>query len=247
MKGLKEKSVDMVFADLPYGTTACKWDEVIPMEPLWEQYNRVTKDNAAIVLFASQPFAATLIVSNLEMFKYEWIWRKNTASGFAFAKYQPMRNHEEILVFAKGRTNYYPQKVKSLVKDRPFGRPNGRIQSTGTDHYPGMKPTPANVLQEFVNPKTVLEFGTVGNQNGNKVHPTQKPVALLEYLIKTYTNAGETVLDNTMGSGSTGVACVNTGRKFIGIEKEPKYFEIAKSRIREAQRGPVQPELSALK
>jgi site-specific DNA-methyltransferase (adenine-specific) len=227
MKSLDDKSINLVLTDPPYGTTACKWDSVIPFEPMWKELKRVC--SGTIALFGSEPFSSALRLSSIKDFKYDWIWRKNTVSGFAFSKHQPMRNHESISIF--GKTNYYPQKVKSLVIGRAFNKPNGRIQGTGTDHYPGLKATPAKVLEEYVNPRTVLEFKTVGNQNGAKLHPTQKPVPLLEYLIKTYTLEGETVLDFTMGSGSTGIACKNLNRKFIGIEKDKTYFEIAKSRI----------------
>ena len=225
MKNIPDKSIDMILCDLPYGTTACKWDTVIPFEPLWEQYNRIIKDNSAIVLFGSQPFTSALIMSNLKMFKYEWIWEKDAGSNFATVKYQPMKEHENILVFGKGKTRYFPimqerigsrkgketTTIDSGRKDSVYGTQEGRgILKVGKLRYP-------RSIQRF------------NRERG--LHPTQKPVKLLEYLIKTYTNEGELVLDNCMGSGSTGVACLKTNRKFIGIEQDDKYFEIAYNRI----------------
>ena len=231
MKELKDKSVDMVLADLPYGTTACKWDEVIPFEPMWEQYNRVTKDNAAIVLFSSQPFTATLIVSNLQMFKYEWVWEKSVAGDCMNAKNKPMKKHENILVFSKGTTanrsnrrmTYFPQGLIPIERARSgtdYGATGGSFKVPRPSHKPYIQ-----TLTGY--PTSIIKY----KNDLEKNHPTQKPVPLLEYLIKTYTNEGDTVLDNVMGSGSTGVACKNLNRKFIGIEKEPKYFEIAEKRI----------------
>ena len=228
MKSIPDKSIDMILCDLPYGTTACKWDIIIPFKPLWEQYNRIIKDNSAIVLFGSQPFTSALIMSNLKMFKYEWIWEKDAGSNFATVKYQPMKEHENILVFGKGKTRYFPimqerigsrkgketTTIDSGRKDSVYGTQEGRgILKVGKLRYP-------RSIQRF------------NRERG--LHPTQKPVKLLEYLIKTYTNEGELVLDNCMGSGSTGVACLNTNRKFIGIEQDDKYFEIAENRLKEA-------------
>ena len=225
MKNIPDKSIDMILCDLPYGTTACKWDTVIPFEPLWEQYNRIIKDDSAIVLFGSQPFTSTLIMSNLKMFKYEWIWEKDAGSNFATVKYQPMKEHENILVFGKGKTRYFPimqerigsrkgketTTIDSGRKDSVYGTQEGRgILKVGKLRYP-------RSIQRF------------NRERG--LHPTQKPVELLEYLIKTYTIEGEVVLDNCMGSGSTGEACLKTNRKFIGIEQDDKYFEIAYNRI----------------
>lgn len=225
MPKLPDKSIDMVLCDLPYGTTACKWDEIIPFEPMWEQYNRLCKDNAAIVLFASQPFAANLIVSNLQMFRYEWIWLKSRTTGFLDSKRKPMKCHEQILVFYKNQPIYNIE-LKDLVSPIKSFRKNGK-----TGSLLGKTKQLLGVLQA----KTGFPISVMAFQNDHNVglltHPTQKPVPLLEYLIKTYTNEGDMVLDNTMGSGSTGVACKNLNRKFIGIEKEPKYFEIAKQRI----------------
>ena len=225
MKSIPDKSIDMILCDLPYGTTACKWDIIIPFKPLWEQYNRIIKDNSAIVLFGSQPFTSALIMSNLKMFKYEWIWEKDAGSNFTTVKYQPMKEHENILVFGKGKTRYFPimqerigsrkgketTTIDSGRKDSVYGTQEGRgILKVGKLRYP-------RSIQRF------------NRERG--LHPTQKPVKLLEYLIKTYTNEGELVLDNCMGSGSTGVACLKTNRKFIGIEQDDKYFEIAYNRI----------------
>ena len=235
MKQIPDKSIDMILCDLPYGTTACKWDVIIPFEPLWKQYKRIIKDNGAIVLTASQPFTSALVMSNPKMFKYEWIWEKNCSSGFAFAKYQPMRNHENILVFCSGKTIYNKQQANSKITDRKLGRKNGGFNpKTQSDHTGKMlfskKNNPDNILLEKVNPRTVIEFDVPPRSKGT-LHPTQKPVALFEYLIKTYTNEGNVVLDNCAGSGTTGVACKNTNRNYILIEKEKEYIEIIKARL----------------
>ena len=231
MKDIPDKSIDMILCDLPYGTTACKWDTIIPFEPLWEQYKRIIKDNSAIVLFGNQPFTSQLINSNLQMFKYEWIWDKHIPRGFQVAKYRPMSKHENILVFAKGKCNYYPIKTK---RDKPVKVKNyGNSQSSPVKYNDKKQRT-----YDTINPNTIIQGCWMANKG--KVHPTQKPVSLCEYLIKTYTQEGETVLDNCMGSGSTGVACVNTNRNFIGIELDDKYFEIAKQRISEARNKPKQ-------
>lgn len=233
MATLPDESVDMILCDLPYGTTACKWDTVIPFEPLWEQYKRLIKKNGAIVLFGSEPFSSSLRTSNLEMFKYDWIWEKSKAVGFVNAKLKPMPKHETVSVFSFGKTSngnqgnmvYNPQGLVNHGKT-VRGRKGVSSDSDGNGYgRPSMK---AEYVQEFTNyPTTVLRFGSEGSPQ----HPTQKPVALCEYLIRTYTNEGETVLDNTMGSGTTGVACVNTGRSFIGIERDDKYFAIAQERL----------------
>lgn len=227
MKDIPDKSVDMILCDLPYGTTACKWDNIIPFEPLWEQYKRIIKDNGAIVLFGSQPFTSQMICSNFNNYKHHWIWLKNRGTGFQVAKYRPMMKTEDIIVFTKKRNkiNYYPQMVKL---DKPYYCKNA-TSSNGTN--PLVKFNKGGKLVDKKYPTNVLEF----NKVSKPIHPTEKPVALLEYLIKTYTNENEVVLDNCMGSGSTGVACVNTNRNFIGIELDQKYFEIAKERIEKAQ------------
>ena len=225
MKEIPDKSIDMILCDLPYGTTACKWDSVIPFEPLWEQYKRIIKDNGAIVLFGSEPFSTELRHSNMKMFKYDWIWEKTKASGFLNAKKSPLRAHEVISVFYKNQPTYNPQ---YSFGHKPYKKINvsdgatsvyGKIDKTGTvgESKDGRR-----------YPRSVIKFS---NPNNKTIHPTQKPVALLEYLIKTYTNEGETVLDNCMGSGSTGVACINTNRNFIGYELDEKYFEIARKRL----------------
>jgi site-specific DNA-methyltransferase (adenine-specific) len=227
MKNIPDKSIDMILCDLPYGTTACKWDNIIPFEPLWEQYNRVIKDNGAIVLTATNPFSSVLVSSNLKGFKHEWIWQKEKGVGFQVAKYRPMQEHEHVLVFTKKgeRVNYYPIKEK---RDKP-------IKSKGASTKSGSCPIAYlnNINKTYVDryPTSIKRF----QRDNNKIHPTQKPVALFEYLIKTYTKEGETVLDNCMGSGTTAIAALNTGRFFIGIEKEKKYVDIANKRIEEHQ------------
>jgi len=229
-----ERQFDMILADLPYGTTACKWDTVIPFEPLWEQYKRLIKPRGAIVLFGSQPFTSALVMSNAKWFKYEWVWDKGRPSGCATAKRMPMKRHENICVFYDGQCPYYPIMIK---KDKPQRGKNvtkpGRSQpALGGDYRIYTHSYPISIIYEMKpGPR-------------NYIHSTQKPVALLEYLIKTYTDEGETVLDNTMGSGSTGVACVNTRRSFTGIELLPEYFEIAQERIERAQAEMVQMELN---
>lgn len=228
MKEIPDKSVDMILCDLPYGTTACKWDNIIPFEPLWEQYKRIIKDNGAIVLFGSEPFASKLRLSNLKNYKYDWVWDKVVGKGHLVAKYRPMQRTENILVFGKGKINYYP-----IMVDRD--RDKWRIGKEGkrTEILGGIKKEQDYKLYKQYYPTNLISFN---NHNPrNKLHPTEKSVALLEYLIKTYTNENDTVLDNCMGSGSTGIACINTNRNFIGIELDKKYFEIAKERIYKAQ------------
>ena len=225
MKNIPDKSVDMVLCDLPYGTTACKWDSVIPFEPLWEQYNRIIKDNGAIVLFGSEPFSSKLRMSNIKNFKYDWIWNKKKGGNPLLSKIQPIKITENISVFGKNKVNYYP-----IMTERD--KPKNRGKNTGKKSETTNNAWVENKTYTHLYPKNIIEFSNA-SQKG-KLHPTQKPVALLEYLIKTYTNENETVLDNCMGSGSTGVACVNTDRKFIGIELDNTYFEIAKERIEKA-------------
>ena len=225
MKNIPDKSIDMILCDLPYGTTQNKWDSVIPLEPLWEQYKRIIKDNGAIVLFAQTPFDKVLGASNLKMLKYEWIWEKQQGTGFLNAKKMPLKKHENILVFYKKLPIYNPQMIGNEIRTIKRNK-NGKT----TDNY-GKFTYDEQSTYVGRYPTSILSF----DRDKNKLHPTQKPVPLLEYLIKTYTNEGEIILDNTMGSGSTGVACINTNRKFIGIELEEKYFNIAKNRIEEAQ------------
>lgn len=225
MKDIPDGSVDMILADLPYGTTACKWDNVIPFSLLWEQYEKIIKHNGAIVLFGTEPFSSNLRLSNLKMYKYDWIWEKPQGVNFAQCNHMPMSVYETISVFG----NFGMSKN---AKIQPVYNPQGLIEinkpknaKTFSDHRPTSNNK--NHIQKFSNyPRQVIRFP---QERG--FHPTQKPVALMEYLIKTYTNEGDTILDNTMGSGTTGVACMNTGRKFIGIELDEHYFNIAKERI----------------
>jgi site-specific DNA-methyltransferase (adenine-specific) len=219
MKDILDGSIDMILCDLPYGITACKWDTVIPFEPLWSLYKRIIKDNGAIVLTASQPFTSALVMSNPKWFKYEWIWIKNNATGHLNAKRKPMSIFEDIVVFGDGALNYFPQGLVPFNKKVRRGHNGDNYGKSGTENF-----------QKFTNyPLDILCFGS----DPSKLHPTQKPVALMEYLIKTYTNKGDTVLDNCMGSGTTGVACKNLNRNFIGIELDPDYFKIAEKRINE--------------
>ena len=226
MKRIPDGSVDMILCDLPYGTTACKWDNIIPFEPLWEQYNRIIKDNGAIVLFGNEPFSSKLRMSNLKNYKYDWIYVKSQAQNFLNAKKQPLRNNETISVFYKKQCTYNPQmrkgkpykctkgkSSKSISNDENITNGGHLTQNYGTRY-------PLSVMNKFN-----IETG---------LHPTQKPVALLEYLVKTYTNENETVLDNCMGSGTTAIACINTNRKYIGFELDKHYCDIANERIQKA-------------
>ncbi len=218
MLSIPEKSVDLILCDLPYGTTQNKWDSVISLDSLWPNYRRVNK--GAVVLTASQPFTSAVVCSNTDEFKYAWVWEKSSATGHLNAKRMPMKLHEDVLVFAQGAAPYNPQGLTPWGKVTRRGNNGGNFGVSGTEN-----------LQEFTNyPRSLLRF----SGEGKTVHPTQKPVALMEYLIRTYTNEGDTVLDNCMGSGTTGVACANTNRKFIGIERDENYFQIAKARIEEA-------------
>lgn len=225
MKNIKDKSIDMILADLPYGTTQANFDTVIPFEPLWEQYHRVIKDNGAIVLFGQEPFSSYLRLSNIKEYKYDWIWDKVKGVGFLNAKKQPMRNHELISVFYKQQCKYNPQMTHGHKRKVSYRTDNQQGEVYGncgenlydsTDRYP----------------RSIQVFST--DTQNSSLHPTQKPIALLQYLIKTYTDEGEWVLDSCMGSGSTGVACCTTKRNFIGIELDENYFEIAKKRIEES-------------
>jgi site-specific DNA-methyltransferase (adenine-specific) len=227
MKEIPDKSIDMILCDLPYGTTACKWDVVIPFEPLWKQYKRIIKDRGAIVLFGSEPFSSYLRMSNIKQYKYDWIWNKKKGGNIFLSKFQPHKITENISVFNAGI--YYP-----IMTEREKIK---KSKNYGTGESMGGSKIKEEKVYTYTHryPKNIIEISNA-NQKG-KVHPTQKPVALLEYLIKTYTLEGETVLDNTMGSGSTGIACINTKRNFIGIEKDDKYFEIAKKRIGETIHG----------
>ena len=227
MKDIPDKSVDCIITDLPYGTTQCKWDTIIPFEPLWKQYNRIIKDNGAIVLFGTEPFSSHLRLSNLKNYKYDWIWDKVKGTGFLNAKRQPMRNHELISVFYKKQCTYNPQKTYGHKMKKSY-----RSKDLQTDVYGEMKNDYTYESTERY-PRSIQVFST--DTQNSSLHPTQKPVALIEYLIKTYTNDGELVFDSCMGSGTTGVACINTNRRFIGIELDNNYFEIAKNRISEVE------------
>lgn len=229
MKAIPDKSIDLILCDLPYGTTACSWDNIIPFEPLWEQYERIIKDKGAVVLTASQPFSSALVMSNPKLFRYEWVWDKKNPTNFAMAKKQPLKYHETILVFAKKQTEYYPIKWRGkpnhkqgLLKNDQQSEVYGKIKRT-KDNLSGMK-----------YPRSIIEISKHSSQGG--LHPTQKPVALFEYLVKTYTNEGDVVLDNCMGSGTTAIACLNTNRKYIGFEIDEDYFETANKRIKEYQK-----------
>ena len=231
MKDIPDKSIDLVLTDPPYGTTACKWDTIIPFEPLWEQYKRIIKDNRAIVLTACQPFTSKLVMSNIEMFKYTWAWNKKGNGGFVNAKNKPLNTMEDICIFSFGTCAncsnknmiYNPQGLK------PYGKETKRGSKQGKENTYWRPSTNSGVsFQEFTNyPRNYLEY----HYQTGAIHPTQKPVPLFEYLIKTYTNEGDLVLDNCMGSGTTAVACINTNRNYIGIEKEQRYFDIAQERI----------------
>lgn len=219
MKDIPDKSIDMILCDLPYGTTACKWDTIIPFVPLWEQYKRIIKDNGAIVLFGSQPFTSALIMSNIKQFKYEWVWNKITARGHLVAKIRPMAQHENIIVFGKNKIQYNPQMV---LRDKPIKGTEGKRTTIMGGESVGY-----SKVYTHSYPKTIQTFSV----DKNIGHPTQKPVALFEYLIKTYTNEGDLVLDNCAGSGTTGVACQNLNRNFILIEKEQEYIDIINKRL----------------
>ena len=215
MKEIPDGSVDMVLTDPPYGTTACKWDSIIPLEPMWEQLKRIIKPNGAIVMTASQPFTTTLISSNMKMFKYCWVWKKSKPTGHLNAKKQPLKTYEDIVLFYSKQCTYNPQGVRPTDKF---------VSRTNRGNYGECSKTTRQTVTNY--PRNIVEFPSIDG-----VHQTQKPVALMEYLIKTYTNEGETVLDFTMGSGTTGVAAQNLNRNFIGIELDEGYFNIAKQRI----------------
>lgn len=216
MRTIPDGSVDMVLCDLPYGTTQNKWDSVIPFDALWEQYWRVCKPNAAVVLTAAQPFTSALVMSQIEHFKYDWSWNKTAATGHLNAKKRPMRNHEDVLVFSRGVTPYFPQGLENFNKITRRGSNGSNFGKSGTEN-----------LQTHTNyPRSRIEF-----PNDGKIHPTQKPVALFEYLIRTYTNPGETVLDNTAGSGTTAIAAENANRAWICIERDPDYYASAVGRV----------------
>lgn len=236
MKDIPDKSIDMILCDLPYGTTNCKWDNIIPFEPLWEHYKRIIKDNGAIVLFGSEPFSSALRMSNIENYKYDWKWNKVQGTGFSACRRQPLRVIEDIIIFYKKQPTYNPQMT---ARDKVIDSSNWKQDKRASENS-GFTTVDNSLSQKVYKEKYPVNYIEINRalkecNNSNRLHPTQKPVSLLEYLIKTYTNEGETVLDNCMGSGSTGVACINTGRRFIGIEKDEKYFNIAKERINNAR------------
>lgn len=235
MEYINDESVDLILCDLPYGMTSSKWDKPLPFNLLWSNYERIIKPKGAIVLFGAEPFTSQLILSNIDLYKYTWYWNKNSTSGFVNAKLKPMNTIETISVFSKGKTsngnvnnmNYYPQGLKPCNKVRTMGN-----KKKADNTYARPSNMGNFIKQDWTNyPKNYIEF----NRVGKCVHPCQKPTDLLEYLIKTYTKEGDVVLDNCMGSGSTGVACVNTKRNFIGIELDKKYFDVAKQRMEESK------------
>ena len=239
MQDIEAGSIDAIICDPPYGTTACKWDSVIPFEPMWEQLNRIIKPNGAIVLFGSEPFSSLLRVSNLKKYKYDWVWEKSMPTGMATSSFMPMKYHEIISVFVnRGKSTFNKQLSERSEIGKARLKNSGKVlngKKSNGNHIGKSKlqGTYSQYNKTKVNPKTVLKFKSVPNCNGTKLHPTQKPVLLMEYLIKTYTNENETVLDFTMGSGTTGVACKNLNRNFIGIELDQAYFDIATKRINE--------------
>lgn len=220
MRDIPDGSVDMVLTDPPYGTTQCKWDSVIPFEPMWSELWRIIKPNGVIALMAQAPFDKVLGASDISSLKYEWIWQKETATGHLNAKKAPLKNHENILIFCKGKPTYNPQ---MRIGFKPYKQAQGKTKSKNYGKQPGA----VSISNGERYPLSVISFA----RDKGKIHPTQKPVALMEYLIRTYTNEGETVLDFTMGSGTTGVAAKNLNRKFIGIELDLDYFQTAKDRI----------------
>lgn len=221
-KFVDDKSIDMIFCDLPYGTTQCKWDSIIDLPKLWSEYKRVIKDNGAIVLFGREPFSSSLISSNYKMFKHKWIWDKKQSGSAINAKYMPIQLDEDIIVFAKGKVNYYPIMRKGKMRKRGgykkgnsiMGKLENRFENYSDEYYP------TNILNEFSNAKRT-----------GRLHPTQKPLALIEYMIKTYTNEGDLILDNACGSGTTGLGAKNLGRNFIMMEQDPDYYETACKRV----------------
>ena len=226
MKLIPDESIDMILCDLPYGTTACRWDTIIPFEPLWEQYGRIIKDDGAIVLFGSEPFSSYLRLSNIKNYRYDWVWEKEQGANFMLCKYQPYKVHENISVFSKQRHLYCPQ----MTEGKPYisgkgtsGDITGNVEKVQTKNY-GTR-----------YPRSIQRFNT--DKSKGSLHPTQKPVALMEYLVKTYTNEGETVLDNCMGSGTTAIACINTNRNYIGFELSEEYCKIAEERIGAVTQG----------
>ena len=233
MKNIPNRSVDMILCDLPYGTTACKWDTIIPFEPLWEQYERIIKPNGAIVLTASQPFTSALVMSNPKLFKHQWQWIKNKPTGAFSAKYMPMKANEDVLVFCKNKANYYPIMVKRTEKEFKECYRKNDSKSWGNNiqnHKDNLIIRKPKDEQWFKYPTNILNIAKDDKRDGTQ-HPTQKPIELFEYLVKTYTNENDLVLDNCAGSGTTAIACLNTNRQFIVMEQDPNYFEKIKKRV----------------
>jgi site-specific DNA-methyltransferase (adenine-specific) len=231
---IPDKSIDLILTDPPYGTTACSWDSIIPFDKMWSELKRIIKDNKAIVLFGAEPFSSNLRMSNIKNYKYDWIWEKDNGTNFASVKYQPFKVYENILVFGDFPVAYTPKNIKcynpQMTNGKPYKTVSGKQKSDSAIIRDGCKEKMSNY--ETINngqryPRNIIKF----NRDKNKIHPTQKPVSLIEYLIKTFSNENDTVLDFTMGSGTTGVACKNVNRNFIGIELDEKYFDIAKNRI----------------
>ena len=231
MKDISDKSIDMILCDLPYNKTGCSWDIMIPFEPLWEHYSRIIKDNGAIVLTGSQPFTSLLITSNLKMFRYEWIWKKAYKTLHPRASFRPLSEHENILIFYKKQPTYNPQGL--IVCNKNINQKLGTLNETSVYAKNSYFKDREIYVKKYSNfPSTVVSLGKHINARGTKhLHPTQKDVDMLAYFILTYSNEGEIILDSCMGSGSTGIACINTKRDFIGIEKDEHYFEVAKNRI----------------
>lgn len=224
MKTIQDKSIDAIITDPPYGTTACKWDAAIPFEPMWKELNRIIKDNGAIALFGNEPFSSYLRLSNIKYYKYDWVWYKNQKTRFQSSKYMPLKSQELISIFYKKSGKYYPQK-QNRTKQKAGNKINRTGEIYGNNIY--VRPLQDNLI----NPHDVIDFIKTLHGSDKRFHPTQKPLELMEYFIKTYTQANDTVLDFTMGSGTTGLACKNLNRNFIGIELDKDYFEIAKQRI----------------
>ena len=240
MKDIPNGSIDMILADLPYGTTACKWDTIIPFDKLWEQYERIIKPNGAIVLFGSEPFSSSLRMSNIKKWRYDWIWEKTKAGNFQIVKYQPLKYHEIISVFSLNTHNYYPIKVEASESSKSrykyaISKSKGKLNHMASGVFNYSK----NHDKEFKNPSSIIRC----KSDTFTLHPTQKPIALFEYLIKTYTNEGELVLDNTAGSGTTAIACLNTNRQFIVMEKEQKYYDIILKRVADFNKNFERPNL----
>ena len=234
MKKIPDKSVDMILADLPYQVTACKWDTIIPFEPLWEHYERIIKDNGAIVLTGQEPFSSHLRMSNIEDYRYDWKWDKVVGSNFINAKRMPLKVYEDVMIFYKRQPTYNPQMV--LREERNF-RVSGKSGNT-SNRVNGVKQLSGVASNKTKYPTNKIEINRLEKELNSKhvIHPTQKPIALFEYLIKTYTNEGETVLDNCMGSGTTAIACINTNRNFIGFELDETYYNLSLQRIAEVKK-----------